>query len=213
MRPDLLLLDAPYSRKTVLGHDAGVRVFVDGARRREMGYQWWEPEDVAECVRFWSPRTRGWFVSITDDVLAPVWKEELARSGRYEFPALPFVERGSRVRVSGDGPSCWTCQVVVARPRTSEFAHWGTLDGAYVAPRGTRERRPGASVVGHKSQWIMRSLIRDYSRPGDLVVDPCAGGGSTLVAACALGRRSLGIELDPGRALLAERRVEEFLAA
>ena len=43
----------------------------------------------------------------------------------------------------------------------------------------------------------MRALIRDYSRPGDLVCDPCAGGGTTLLAAVQTGRRAVGSEMDP----------------
>jgi DNA modification methylase len=43
----------------------------------------------------------------------------------------------------------------------------------------------------------MRALVRDYSRPGDLVVDPCAGGGTTLAAALLEGRRACGAEVNP----------------
>jgi len=32
--------------------------------------------------------------------------------------------------------------------------------------------------------------------PGDLVCDPCAGGGTTLLAAVLEGRRAIGAELD-----------------
>jgi DNA modification methylase len=43
----------------------------------------------------------------------------------------------------------------------------------------------------------MRAIVRDYSRPGDLVCDPCAGGGTTLLAAIMEGRRAIGSEIDP----------------
>lgn len=48
-----------------------------------------------------------------------------------------------------------------------------------------------------KPEWLMRALVRDYSRAGDLVCDPLAGYGTTLHAAIAEGRRAIGSERDP----------------
>jgi tRNA G10 N-methylase Trm11 len=45
----------------------------------------------------------------------------------------------------------------------------------------------------------MRALVRDYSRPGDLVCDPCCGAGTTLRAAIEEGRRAIGGDIDAGR--------------
>lgn len=206
-----MITDPPYSEETHRGHNSGRSG--DGGFRRGIGYDFWTEDDVREFVQAFSARTAGWIVAFTDDVLAPAWKRAFIDAGRYPFAPLPFVEPGSRVRLRGDGPSSWTCWIVAARPKTKEMAGWGTLRGAYVAPPGTRERikvpGTGRSPVGHKSQWVMRSLVTDYSRPGDLVVDPCAGGGSTLLAALAEGRRALGAESDPGRHEFARQRLAD----
>ncbi|MCC6596997.1 MAG: hypothetical protein IT477_10855 [Rhodanobacteraceae bacterium] len=54
---------------------------------------------------------------------------------------------------------------------------------------------------------LMRAIVSDYSRPGDLVCDPCAGYGSTLAAALQKGRRAIGAECDPEVYAEAQRRL------
>lgn len=56
---------------------------------------------------------------------------------------------------------------------------------------------------------LLRRIVRASSRPRDLVLDPFAGSGTTLVAAAQLGRRYLGIELSPTYAEQARRRLAE----
>ena len=47
-----------------------------------------------------------------------------------------------------------------------------------------------------KPLGILTPLIRSFSQPHDVVLDPFCGSGSTLLAAKLAGRRFLGIELD-----------------
>ena len=48
-----------------------------------------------------------------------------------------------------------------------------------------------------KDVSVLTPLIESFSKPGDLVMDPFSGSGSTLEAAARAGRRYLGIELEP----------------
>ena len=205
---DAVIVDAPYSARTHGGHDAGKRH--DGYRSglndhiRAINYDGWTPEDVRAFVEHWSPRCRGWFVTITDHTLAPTWAAAMVDAGRYAFAPLPWFAPGSRVRMTGDGPSSWTCWIIVGRPRTGTYrdgtaAHkWGTLPGGYNVTTERNRLSDGThgSYIGGKPSKLMRMLVNDYSRPGDLICDPCAGWATTLLAAAQEGRRAVGSEMD-----------------
>ena len=57
------------------------------------------------------------------------------------------------------------------------------------------EKYPGKHPC-EKPQDMLRHMIRCSTREGDTVLDPFAGSGSTLIAAKALGRKSVGIEMN-----------------
>mgnify|MGYP003114772511 CR=1 FL=1 len=205
---DAVIVDAPYSARTHGGHDG--QSSEDEADRRSIDYTGHTVEDVREVVASWVPRTRGWFVTITDHILAAEYERALADAGRYVFAPLPWYAPGSRVRLAGDGPSSWTCWVVVARPRRGQhrdgtsWSKWGTLPGGYHI---SSDRR--SVVVGAKPLGLMRALVRDYTRPGDLVCDPCAGGGTTARACQLEGRRFVGAEVDPDTHRAASQRLAQ----
>jgi len=46
-----------------------------------------------------------------------------------------------------------------------------------------------------KSIYVLKNLIELFTDIGDVVIDPCAGSGTTLLAAQQLGRKSYGFEI------------------
>lgn len=64
----------------------------------------------------------------------------------------------------------------------------------------------------HKQQTPIQLLLRiilSSTNPGDVVLDPFAGSGTTLVVAEQLGRKSVGIELDSHNVTLIQNRLAE----
>jgi site-specific DNA-methyltransferase (adenine-specific) len=198
---DTLIVDPPYSARTHGSQKHGRRkINANHLSSSGFSYDHYGPRDVYRFVDFWHPRTKGWFCTFTDSELYPVWRDALRETGRYVFAPLPCVMRGMSVRLAGDGPSSWTVWLVVARPVA--LCHWGTVQGSHVGSAKdsedyTMRGLARGAVKGAKPLWLMRSIVRDYSRPGDFVCDPCAGSGTTLLAARAESRRWIGCELAP----------------
>ena len=59
---------------------------------------------------------------------------------------------------------------------------------------------------------ILKPLIDCFTDPGEIVIDPFAGSGSTLDAARQLGRHYIGIELDPQHHATAQARLARSAA-
>ena len=205
---DSQVADPPYGERTHAGHNNGSMAAINGFEA-PIDYTHWTPDHVHEFVRSWSPRTRGWMVNMTSHDLLPAWEAALEEAGRLAFAPLPYVDMGKGPRVLGDGPANWTVQIIVARPRSKAWLEdWRrdraarklskSLPGAYLRSPGDVVWTPpgGSKRIGGKPLGVMRAIVRDYSRPGDLVCDPFAGHGTTLLAAAMEDRRAVGSEMD-----------------
>ena len=200
---DALIVDAPYSERTHKGHDEQTKSInaASGDALRQIDYRPWAQADVAAFVSAWAPLVRNWFVSITDEDLRGPWRQELHDAGMLTFARVPAIETGATVRFNGDGTPNWTTDVVTARTRDAR--HQGAWEPRpyYIVPR---EKKP---VVGGKPLLLMEQIVEGYTRPGDLVCDPCAGGGTTLLAAKLLGRRYVGSDIDLAHVEIARERL------
>jgi DNA modification methylase len=71
-----------------------------------------------------------------------------------------------------------------------------------------------AASTAHPAKMLpelARRIVAEYSPPGGLVADPMCGIGTTLVEAAALGRRAVGVELEPRWAELARANLDVAL--
>jgi site-specific DNA-methyltransferase (adenine-specific) len=75
-----------------------------------------------------------------------------------------------------------------------------------IVPPGSAER---TGYPTQKPVRLLERIVAASSRPGDLVLDPYAGSGTTGVAAARLGRRWLLVDRNPAAVEIAGRRLAE----
>lgn len=133
---------------------------------------------------------------------------------------LVFYERQPvfhRTDVEGFEPYCRGI-----RRRVSTSHSYGDKESAPIRNAGTRiqgsvlECSNGYHTKSHhgteKTLSALELLICSYTNPGDLVLDPFAGSGSTGVAALRLGRRCVLVEKEEQYCETAARRLEAALS-
>jgi site-specific DNA-methyltransferase (adenine-specific) len=112
--------------------------------------------------------------------------------------------------------------IVFAKPYAASARYVGHQhEQAYVLAKGRPEMpaEPISDVQGwtysgnrnhptEKAVEVLTPLIAAFTKPGDVVLDPFCGSGSTLVAAKQAGHETVGIELDRSHHRIAQRRVE-----
>ena len=195
---DALIADPPYSRRTHAGQHEN---------REGLDFAHLSPIQVRDFVASWSPRVRGWMCVMCSHDMIPGYESALRLTGRYVFHPIPIVCRYI-VRLQGDGPGSGVVYMLVSRPRGREYIGSGSRPALYQRREGDTD----APMRGGKPLQVMRQIVRDYSAPGDLVCDPFAGSGTTLLAAALEGRRAIGAEVDAGTAGIAADRIADFEA-
>lgn len=78
------------------------------------------------------------------------------------------------------------------------------ISNVVTLPKG--RRRESAHPTTKPLSWMLW-LVDLLTEPGELVLDPFAGSGSTLLAAQRAGRRAIGIEVDERYCALAAQRL------
>jgi modification methylase len=106
---------------------------------------------------------------------------------------------------------------IVPNPHThlgDEAEHTGVGTSVWLtAQRNSRSQRTGRYLPGsvaHPAKMlpaIARHAINTYTQPGDLVIDPMCGIGTTLVEALHLGRRGFGVEYEQRWATMARANI------
>lgn len=169
--------------------------------QQDPGYQAIDPHTYCRAfVRFWLPRVRNWFVIFGDHVTNAHWLEALEAADLYTFAPVVWLKPNAAPRFMGDGPSSQCEYIAIARHRKSVPKRYRPGRYTYATVRHT--------VMGEKPIELMRALVRDYSEPGERILDPHAGSGTTLLAAALEARSAIGAEMDGRTHALALERLK-----
>ena len=221
VEPDSIISDPPYSPKVHSGFrchgdfvkDAQRRFAAqkndfgkDGQRRHgtaSFGGLQYEPLSTESAEALAQRYRPAWWVLFGDHITFRTWEAALLAAGEYVFAPVVWHRTGGTPRFQGDGPASVVEWICVARPRKKTTV--GSLPGIYSCSQVKND----SVLKGQKPLALMQDIIRDYSKPGDLILDPFAGSGTTLLAAAIEGRRAIGSECDPATYSLAVKRLSK----
>lgn len=209
---DHVIGDPPYSAK-VHARTRTLRAGAGGAgARQELGFESLTPEVRRRTAEAIAWVVRRWVVLFSDMEGVGAWCADLADAGLEPVQVGIWQKTNAMPQLTGTRPASPGEAIVVAhatndgRPMKKRWNGRGRpLLYRGTAPRPkTRRRHPT-----EKPLWLMESIMREFTDPGDCVADPFAGAGTTLVSCARLGRSAVGWEHDPTWAALAEQRVAQ----
>ena len=119
-------------------------------------------------------------------------------------------ERGhDPARPAGDLPNHLHAEHTAASPLAAGYAGSVWLTGQTCSRDQRRGRYTPESIThpGKMLPAIAQYAIATYTRPGDLVADPMAGIGTTIVEAMHAGRHGVGVEYEARWAALAAANI------
>lgn len=149
----------------------------------------------------------GWLVFFSDWESVHLWKEAIDRHGGSYRRVIPWV-RWSSPQFNKQAPPTGSEAIVIAKP-IARGRKWLNGSRTHYDTKCLRSN----SKLDHpkrqaeKPEALMREILSDIAVPGDLVLDPFAGAGTTLVACQTLGLPSAGCELDAEWVEIANQRL------
>jgi site-specific DNA-methyltransferase (adenine-specific) len=87
------------------------------------------------------------------------------------------------------------------------------MQSVWKLPAPTKWEKRFGKHPTQKPEILLDRILRASSKPGDLVLDPFCGSGTTGVVAARLGRRFVGFEIESQFLELAQQRLRDELSA
>ena len=214
---DALITDPPYSSGGMMRGDRVQDVHTkyvnsdsssnealsafSGDSRDSRAYRYWCALWLSEAMRVVKPG--GVCALFTDWRQLPTTTDAIQAGGWVWRGIVPWHKPAGRPVQGRWGNQCEYLAWGTNGPRPLEALGGRALPGFY-QENTPRER----DHITQKPLGVMRDLVK-IVEPGDVVLDPFMGSGTTGVAAMIEGRRFIGVEMTPHFAEVAERRIRE----
>lgn len=212
---DHVITDPPYGQR-VYDNAAGLRrqeMTQDEQRRR--GHALMQMADGAigsiddaispvasEIARI----SRRWALVFSDVEMCFRWRQELEQAGMRYVRTGAWVKPNAMPQMTGDRPAVGFEPATICHAKGP--MRWNGGGHAAVWTHGTcRADRPDHPCP--KPEPLMSELVSLFTDPGETILDPFMGSGTTLVAAKRLGRKAIGIELNEQYCEIAAKRLAQ----
>ena len=219
---DHVITDPPYSSRThatAAAAAAAARDLPDGNKRRVyasgangFGFDCVTPDDRDALAREAARLAKRWVLVFTDNEGVGDWLRANEAAGLDHVRIGSWVKVGAPPQFTGDRPASGTEAIVIAHPSGRKRWNGGGAHAVWTHPIAaidSKKRGDGRSDhLTPKPLSLMLELVELFTDPGDLVLDPFCGSGTTGVACLRLGRRFIGIERDEKYAAVARERLE-----
>jgi DNA modification methylase len=209
---DHMITDPPYSEHTHAKQWIGAALTADGKVRvstahKGLGFEALSAElqlfICAEAARL----VRRWVLAFSDVESIGQWQQAVRVVGLDYVRALIWDKVDGAPQFTGDRPAAGAEAIVAAH--TQGKKRWNGGGGRNVlrhAVNGDRGAKPHPST---KPEPLMAELVSLFTDPGDLILDPFGGSGTTAVAAKRLGRRCILIEREEKYCEIAAKRLSQ----
>ena len=152
------------------------------------------------------PLCEGWCLVFCQAEAIALWRASLTDAGAKYKRACVWIKRDGMPQYSGDRPGMGYESIVAAWcPAGKSEWNGGGRHGVFDFPKGETIR------WGHPTQKpepLMRELVKLFTDTNDTILDPFMGSGTTGVACMNLGRKFIGIEIEPKYFDIACERIE-----
>lgn len=159
-------------------------------------------------ARWAANNCNGWSLWFCQIEAVSTWRDATEAAGAKYKRACIWVKPDSSPQFNGQGPA-QGYESIVASWNGQGHSVWnaGGKRGVYTHLVNNPERH-GAHKT-EKPRRLMSELVADFSKSGDLILDPFMGSGTTGVAAVQMGRDFIGIEREPKYFDIACKRIEQ----